>query len=218
LATYFKQTNGNAKGDTSTAKGPLVSRNGPRVARQSFQDACQLKLALLGGHQESGCANRLLGYGLAGTRGGPSGSTQPQHVLNLLWLILLPPPENVRFAALCIAEFVYLSLRCYDTVDMMRVCVELGTYHGTKGDKANKGVRWDKAQADDKSISQCLEILLVETGIYHKQEDWGNLGRAGKCILDSGVLWQEFSGKVGVGDVLVMRGEGVARKTEGAYP
>lgn len=44
------------------------------------------------------------------------------------------------------------------------------------------------------------------------------MSRASECILDSGILGQQLGGQIGVGDIFVVRREGVARETEGADP
>ena len=95
---------------------------------------------------------------------------------------------------------------------------EGSTHPGTKGDKTDQSVWGQQTQANDQSLSQSLELVLVDTGIDHVEEDGWDLGRSRKGIFDSGVLGQQLGGQVGSRDILVVRRERVSLKTEWTDP
>lgn len=71
-------------------------------------------------------------------------------------------------------------------------------YHSAIGDKTDKGVGWEQTEADDDGIAEGFEVFFVETGIHDEKEDGGHLSWPGEGVLDGGVLWEQFSGQVGV--------------------
>lgn len=107
----FKETNRDTERATGASQRAFVVGDRPRVTRQRLKDSGQLEFALLDGHQETRCAERRLGHGLSGTWSGAILRAQAEHVLDLLRLVLLAPTEDVRLAALCVPNFVYLRLR-----------------------------------------------------------------------------------------------------------
>jgi hypothetical protein len=68
------------------------------------------EIRLLHRQQKLRCPERLLRHRLTWTRSHTHLCTQTEHVLDLFWLILLGPTEDVRFRAFRIAKFVYLCL------------------------------------------------------------------------------------------------------------
>jgi hypothetical protein len=90
--------------------------------------------------------------------------------------------------------------------------------HGTEGDETHQGIGWQQTETDYEGFSQTLEVVFVEAGVYDVEEDGRGRRGTGEGILDCGILGKELSGEVGVGDVSVMRWEGVARHAEGADP
>lgn len=107
----LEEANSNAKGATRAAERALIIRDRPRVACQRLQDARQLEFALLDGHEESRCAKGGLRHGLPGARRSAILRAQAQHVLDLLWLVLLPATEDVGLATFRVSDFVYLGLQ-----------------------------------------------------------------------------------------------------------
>lgn len=92
------------------------------------------------------------------------------------------------------------------------------THHSAVCDQTNQSKWRDQAETDNKRVTESLEIVLVQTCVHDKQEYRGNLCGARKGVLDCGVFWQEFSGKISVRDILVVRGEGIALQTEWTDP
>ena len=92
--THLEKTNRNTDGDSSASERTLVVRDRPGITRQCFQDAGQLKLALLRGHQESRSAEYLR-HGLTRARSSAVLRAQSEHVLNLFRRVFLPTTEDV---------------------------------------------------------------------------------------------------------------------------
>jgi hypothetical protein len=93
-----------------------------------------------------------------------------------------------------------------------------GTHHRAVGDESDESVRGQQTQADDDRLPECLEVILVQTGVDDVEEDGRDLGGASEGVLDCGVLGEELGGEVVARDVLVVRREGVALEAEGADP
>lgn len=79
-------------------------------------------------------------------------------------------------------------------------------------------MRGEQAQANDQSLAQGLEVILVHARVDDIEEDGRDLSGTRERVLDGGILGQQLGGKVGVADVLVVRREGVAGKAEWADP
>lgn len=92
------------------------------------------------------------------------------------------------------------------------------TYHSSESDETDQGIWGQQTQANDQSLSQSLELVLVDTGIDHVKEDGWDLGRSRKGVFDSGVLRQQLGRQVGSRDILVVRRERVSLKTEWTDP
>jgi hypothetical protein len=93
-----------------------------------------------------------------------------------------------------------------------------GSYHGPVCDQSDQGVRGNETQADDDGVAQGFEVILIETRIDHEQKNGRNLSGACKGVFNCSVFWQQLRGQICVGDVFVVRGKRVARKTERANP
>jgi len=92
------------------------------------------------------------------------------------------------------------------------------TDHGSVGDETDEGVGRQQAQADDDSVLERLEVIIVEASVDDVEEDGRDLRRTSERVLDGGVLGEELGGEIVGGDVLVVRREGVALQAEGADP
>lgn len=108
--------------------------------------------------------------------------------------------------SLCVSTFFYVRLD---------ICL---THHGSESDQSNEGIRRQQAQADHQSLPQRLELILIHTGVDDIDKDGWDLRRSREGILDGRVLREELGGKVGCGDILVVRWEGVALETKRADP
>lgn len=91
-------------------------------------------------------------------------------------------------------------------------------YHGTKGDQTDQCVWGQQAQADNQSLSQSLELVLVDTSVDHVKEYRGDLGGSRKGVFDSSVFRQQLGGEVGSRDILIVRWERVPLQTERTDP
>lgn len=108
--TDLQQANCDTDSDTCAAQRTFIISHRPRVTCKSFENAGQLKFALLDGEKESSGAKSLLGHWLSRTRCGTGGGTETEHVLDLLGSVFLATTEDVGFATFGIAYFVNLCL------------------------------------------------------------------------------------------------------------
>ena len=92
------------------------------------------------------------------------------------------------------------------------------SHHCAVCDQTDKGVLWQQAQAHDDRVLERLQAVLLLARVHDEQEDRGRGGRARQAVLDGGAAGVELWGDLLGGDVLVVRREGVALQTEGAYP
>ena len=95
MHTHLEETNRDADSNTSAAQRTLVVRDGPRVTSQGLEDAGQLELALLGGHEKASGTKSLRREGLARAGRSTILRAQAEHVLDLLGRVLLPTTEDV---------------------------------------------------------------------------------------------------------------------------
>lgn len=79
-------------------------------------------------------------------------------------------------------------------------------------------MRWEQAQADDDSILQSLEVVVVKASVDDVKEDGRNLRRPRQGVLDRSVFRQQFGGQIVGRDIFVVRGKRVALQAEGADP
>jgi hypothetical protein len=79
-------------------------------------------------------------------------------------------------------------------------------------------VRRKEAEADDKTLAQSFEVVVVETGVNDVEEDGRNLGRATEGVFYRRVFREKLGGKVGHRDVFVVRREGIALEAKGTDP
>lgn len=92
------------------------------------------------------------------------------------------------------------------------------TYHSTKGDETDQGIWGQQTQADYQCLSQSLEFILVDAGIYYVKENGWDLSGSRESVFDSGVFGQQFGGEIGCRDVLIVRWERVSLETEWTDP
>lgn len=92
------------------------------------------------------------------------------------------------------------------------------SYHSPVCDQSYERVGGKQAQANDDSIAKGFEVLFIHAGVDDEKEDGWDLRGSAQGVFDGGVFWEEFGGKVRIGDVFVVRREGVSREAEGAYP
>jgi hypothetical protein len=88
-ATHFKHADSDLKGDSSAPERTLVVRNAPGIALERLEDARELELALLDGHEETRGTERRGRQRLSRTRDRPVRRVEAEHVLNLLRRVLL---------------------------------------------------------------------------------------------------------------------------------
>lgn len=91
-------------------------------------------------------------------------------------------------------------------------------YHSTEGNQTNQRIGRQKRQAHDEGILHSLQTVILLAGIDNKDENRGSGGRSCQLVLDRCALGVELWGYRVLCDVLVMRGERVARQTEGTDP
>ena len=183
----------------------LVARHGPRVPLQLLEDPGELVLALRHGQQEARDAQlrgargarraRPAGRARCGARAG----REPEHVLDVLGRVVLTAAEHVALRAVLVPELVHLD-------------------HGAERDEAHERVRRQQAQAYHERLAERLEVVRVHARVHHVEEDGRDLSGPAQRVLDRGVLGQQLRRQVRVADVLVVRGERVAREAEGADP
>lgn len=92
------------------------------------------------------------------------------------------------------------------------------TYHGTEGNESHQGVRGKQTETDYERVAESLEFILVHACVDDKEERGWYCGAAREGVFDGGELGQQFGGEIRVGDVFIVRGEGIALQAEGTDP
>jgi hypothetical protein len=122
-------------------------------------------------------------------------------VLNSSWGVLLAASEDISAGA------VPTKAKLVD----VNVC--------SKGDETDEGVVGERRQYLLDRDFACCQFILWYTGVYNEDKGrWGGGSAPGRCVLDCGVLREEFSWDGCLGDALVMRGEMVAVVAEWTGP
>ena len=80
-------------------------------------------------------------------------------------------------------------------------------YHSTKSDQTDQCIRGEQAQAEHEGLTECLELVGVQTRVDYVEEDGRRLCRAGERVLDGAVLWVELCREVVVRDIMIARWE-----------
>lgn len=91
--THFQKPNSDRHGNASASQRPLARGDWPWILGESFQDAGELELALRDRKQEASGSKSL--HGLTRARSGAVLRAQSEHILNLLWTVLLGSAEHV---------------------------------------------------------------------------------------------------------------------------
>lgn len=123
---------------------------------------------------------------------------ETQLFLHLLRSVISVTSEDEALAALSVANLVDLS-------------------HGAKGDETDESVLGDQRKSGHKVILESSQVLGVQTGVNHKQED-GVGSRSGQNVLNSGALGSQLVGQVFGSNVSVLRRQLVSRQTERTDP
>lgn len=205
----LEETDSHAYGCPRATLSPLVVGYWPSILLQLLQDASQLEFALADGEQESSCAESGTSSSLGRLRRPASlgwharsrscASSEAKHVLDGLGSVLLCSSEDVGLGASLVAELMDLS-------------------HGTEGDETYQSIGWQETETDHEGFTETLEVVFIEAGVYNVEEDgWSRRG-AREGVLNGGILGEELCGEIGVGDVSVVRREGIARHAKGADP
>lgn len=97
---HLEHPDGDAQRDSGAPQRPLVVGDAPRIPLELLEDAGELELALLDGHEEPRRSEGGRRHGLAGTRNGSVRRVEAKHVLDLLGSVLLGSSEDVRLGAL----------------------------------------------------------------------------------------------------------------------
>lgn len=79
-------------------------------------------------------------------------------------------------------------------------------------------MRWQKAQGHDDRVLERFQAVLFLACVYDEQEDWRGRRRLRQPVFDSRAAWVKLRWDSMLGDILVVRWEVVALKTEWTDP
>lgn len=97
-------------------------------------------------------------------------------------------------------------------------CLAPGTDHGAVGNQSDQSIWWQQAQADHQGVSESLEIGFIHACVDNEKKDGRDRSRARQRVLDCCIFGQQLRREVGIGNILVVRGEAISLQTKGTDP
>mmetsp|Transcript_26624 Transcript_26624/g.55553 ORF Transcript_26624/g.55553 Transcript_26624/m.55553 type:complete len:474 (-) Transcript_26624:93-1514(-) len=193
----LEEAGGGAEGAAGGTRDPHVGGDGPRVLGELLEDGLEGEGALADGAEEA--TDGGADAGAASLLGGVD--AQAEEVLDLLGVVLLVPPEDVRLGALGESQLVHV-------------------YVGPVSDEAHQGVLRQQVERLLQRVLKLVELVVVDAYVDDEDEGGGGgLGGRLELVLHGGVLGDELGGEVSLAYVLGVVGrEVVSLQAERAGP